>query len=130
MSSAPTDENRKLCPELKIGQSCIVVETYIDGNFKRELHEHVPRSQLSANNRLSLLRGLVVRFSCPADLQVQSIVRAHLRTKGRPAVVGPLQVHTGNPEPGVVRHFCGLKTVAWVDEIVAPWEFRKARERG
>jgi hypothetical protein len=119
-------ENHKLCSELRANELCIVLEQYHEGKFKRQFHEHVPRSRLSAESKINLLRALVVRFYGFSGMGAEQIVRAYLNTKGKtPSKNIELQIHTSYPEPGVLRHYCGGDTAAWADEVVLASSFRQ-----
>jgi hypothetical protein len=119
-------ENHKLCPTLQRGEICIVVEQYHEGKFERQFHEHVPRSRLSAEGKINLLRALVVRFHGFTGMGAEQIVRAHLNSRGKvPSKNVALQIHTSYSEPGVLRQSCGGDTAAWADEVIAPSSFRQ-----
>jgi hypothetical protein len=119
-------EDHKLCSELRPNELCIVLEQYHEGKFERQFHEHVPRSRLSGEGKINLLRALVVRFYGFTGMGAEQIVRAHLNTKGKvPSQNATLQIHTSYPEPGVLRHYCGGDTAAWADEVVLPSSFRQ-----
>jgi hypothetical protein len=119
-------ENHKLCSELRANELCIVLEQYHEGKFERQFHEHVPRSRLSAESKINLLRALVVRFYGFSGMGAEQIVRAYLNTKGKtPSKNIGLQIRTSYPEPGVLRHYCGGDTAAWADEVVLASSFRQ-----
>jgi hypothetical protein len=119
-----TYENYKPCPELQSGELCLVVEQYREGQFDRQFHEHIPRTRLSADGKANLLRALVIKFG---GIGPEQIVRAYLNTKGkRPPADNGLRIHTSYPEAGVLRHYCGTNTHAWIDDVIAPSKFRGA----
>jgi hypothetical protein len=103
------------------------VERYEKGEFKRQFHQHVPKSRLSNERRINLLRALVSRFS---DMGAEAIVRCHLNTRGKtpPADDHSLRFVVSYPEQGVLRSYCGINTKAWSDEVVLPSEFRRQGE--
>jgi hypothetical protein len=116
----------KRCPQLKPNELCIVLEQYHEGKFARQFHEHVPRSRLSAENKINVIKSLVVRFYGFEGMGPESIVRAYLNNRGKtPSASAVLRIHTSYPEPGVLRHYCGGDTAAWVDEVVLPSSFRR-----
>jgi len=122
------DENQKLCSELRPDELCIVLEQYHEGKFERQFHEHVPRSRLSAESKINLLRALVVRFYGFTGMGAEQIVRVHLNAKGKvPSRNVALRIHTSYPEPGVLRQYCGGDTAAWADEVIAPASFRREK---
>jgi hypothetical protein len=116
----------KLCPRLKPKELCFVLEQYHEGEFTLQFHEHVPRSRLSAENKINVIRSMVVRFYGFEGMGSESIVRAYLNDRGKtPSASAVLRIHTSYPEPGVLRHYCGGDTAAWVDEVVLPSSFRR-----
>jgi hypothetical protein len=116
----------KRCPELKPNELCFVLEQYHEGKFTRQFHEHVPRSRLSAENKINVIKSLVVRFYGFEGMGPESIVRAYLNNRGKtPSASAVLRIHSSYPEPGVLRHSCGGDTAAWVDEVVLPSSFRR-----
>ena len=118
-------ESYKLWPELRPGELCLVLEQYREGIFERQFHEHIPRSRLSADRKINLLRALVVRFYGFSGMGPEQIVRAYLNTKGKsPPANARLRIVTSYPEPGVIRHYCGGDTAAWIDEVIVPSKFR------
>jgi hypothetical protein len=123
-SKGPVYESYKLCDDLKPSEICLIVEQYKDGAFTRKFHEHVPKSRLSNDARVNLLRALVVRFS---GIGPETIVHCYLNEKGqRPAADNSLLIVVGHPEPGVLRTYCGANTTAWSDQVIAPSSFRCA----
>jgi len=119
----PMYENFRLCEGLKSSEICLVVEQYDKGLFTRRFHEHVPKSRLSNDARVHLLRALVIHFS---RMGPRNIVACHLNKKGPTpsADSGTLHMFTSYPEPGVLRFYCGLDTKAWSDQVIAPSKFR------
>jgi hypothetical protein len=118
-----------LCPQLKPNELCFVLEQYHEAKFTRQFHEHVPRSRLSAENKINVIKSLVVRFYGFEGMGPESIVRAYLNQRGKtPSASAVLRIHTDRPEPGVLRHYCGGNTVAWVDEVVLASSFRRLKE--
>lgn len=116
-------ENFKLCEELKPRETCIVVERYAVGELRREFHEHIPSARLSSDSRSDLLRALVIRFS---EFDAKTIVRCHLNARGRaPLANSDLRIVRSDPEPGVIRFYCGMNVVAWSDQVISPHEFRR-----
>jgi hypothetical protein len=116
-------ENYRLCNELKSSEICLVVQQYKEGNFIREFHKHIPRSQLSNDERINLLRSLVISFSA---MSAETIVTCYLNRRGRkPDGLGPLPFFTSYPEPGVLRTYCGTDTTAWSDQVIVPSKFRQ-----
>jgi hypothetical protein len=116
-------DNSTLCATLTPSEVCLVVEQYREGRFSREFHEHVPKSRLSKEGRLHLLRALVVHFS---QMGPETIVRCYLNKRGRnPEAVNGFPFHVTYPERGVLRTYCGANTNAWSDEVIAPADFRK-----
>jgi hypothetical protein len=118
-------ENYKLCPELRPSEVCIVLEQYHEGKFERQFHEHVPRSRLSEDARINLLRALVIRFYGWAGMGPEGVVRSFLNRRGNKPVARDLRFHTTYPEPGVIRYCCGADTQAWIDVVIAPRNFRQ-----
>ncbi len=109
-------EHHKLCDRLKPSEICVVVEQYTEGIFIRKFHEHVPKSRLSIDARINLLRALVIHFS---GLGAETIVRCFLNKRGKtPAANDSLRIETSYPEPGVLRDYCGSNTVAWSDQVM------------
>jgi hypothetical protein len=118
----------KRCPQLKPNELCFVLEQYHEGKFTRQFHEHVPRARLSAENKIKVIKSLVVRFYGFEGMGPESIVRAYLNNRGKtPSANAVLRIHTSHPEPGVLRHYCGGDTAAWVDEVVLPSSFRRKK---
>jgi hypothetical protein len=117
-------ENHKLCDHLKPSEICFVVEQYTKGMFTQEFHEHVPRSRMSKEARINLLRALVIYFS---PIGAEQIVHCYMNERsGKPARDTSLEIRaTTHPEPGVLRHYCGGNTVAWCDMVIIPSQFRK-----
>jgi len=117
-------ENYKLCDELKPREICLVVEQYEKGEFTRKFHKHVPRSRLSTDARINLLRALVMRVS---DMGAETIVQCHLNKRGKTphADDHSLRFVVARPEPGVLRSYCGINTKAWSDEVIQPSRFRR-----
>ena len=118
-------ENHKLCSKLKTSEVCLVVEQYGEGKFTRQHHEHVPKSRLSTDKRLNLLRALVIVFS---GMGFESIVACHLNARGKTLAgsAGRLRMAVAYPEPGVLRTYCGTNTHAWSDQVIAPSQFRRS----
>ena len=115
-------ENHKLCDSLKPREICLVVEQYTKGVFIRKHHEHVPKSRLSNDARINLLRALVIHFS---KVGAETIVRCYVNKRvGEPLADNRLRITTSYPEPGVLRQYCGSNTVAWSDEVIGPNKFR------
>lgn len=116
-------ENHKLCDSLKPREICLVVEQYTKGVYIRKFHEHVSKSRLSKDARINLLRSLVIHFS---KIGAETIVQCHVNKRvGKPTADNRLRITTKYPEPGVLRHYCGSNTVAWLDAVIAPDEFRR-----
>ena len=116
-------ETYKLCDRLKPSEICLVVEQYIKGIFIRKFHEHVPKSRLSHDARINLLRALVIHFS---GIGAETIVRCYLNKRGRaPEADNRLRIVTSYPEPGVLRAYCGSNTAAWSDQVIAPSKFHR-----
>ena len=120
-----TFENYKLCPDLNTMEICIVLEQYQQGSFDRLQHLHVPKSRMSKDKRLALLESLVCRFNARSGLGFDQIVANYLNKRGKaPAAENSFQVVTTNPEPGVLRTYCGTDTKAWTDEVISSSNFR------
>jgi hypothetical protein len=118
-------EPYKLCCELKPSDWCFVIEQYVEGNFERQFHQHVPRSRLSVPVAMNLLQALVVRFDGRTGMGADQIVSAYLNKRGRtPSASVALRIITSYPEPGVIRRYCGANTKAWADQVIAKWDFR------
>jgi len=115
--------NRKLCDDLHPSENCIVVEQCTEGTFVRKFHLHVADYRLSAVRRINLLHVLVIHFWMP---DAETVVQCYLNRKWRTPPACPLPVETCDPEPGVVRLSCGSNTIAWVDQVAHPGEFRRA----
>lgn len=116
-------ENYKLCDKLKPREICLVVAQYERGIFKRKFHDHVPRSRLSNDERINLLRALVVKFS---GISAETIVRCHLNAKGKtPPADRGLRIVVAYPERGVMRSYCGTNTKSWSDEVIQSDKFRR-----
>jgi hypothetical protein len=100
-------ENYKLCETLKPAEICLVVEHYSQGVFAREFHEHVPKSRLSQEARLNLLRALVVHFS---GMGPERIVGCYLNSPGRkPEAINGFPFHVTYPERGVLNRKVKVK---------------------
>jgi hypothetical protein len=113
----------KICPKLRPSELCVVLEQYRKGEFERRFHEHIPRRSLSAKRRIELLRALVVSFYGFSGMGPGQIVNAYVK-KPRKGSFGLLYIRTTRPEPGVLRHYCGANTVAWIDDVYDPSKFR------
>jgi hypothetical protein len=121
-------ENYKLCSELKPSDWCFVIEQYVEGNFDQRFHQHVPKSRLSVDAAINLLRALVVRFDGGTGMGAEQIVSAYLNERGRtPRASAALRIFTSYPEPGVIRYYCGANTKAWSDRVIAKWDFRSPK---
>ena len=116
-------ENHKLCDSLKPSEICLVVEQYTKRMYIRKFHRHVPKHRLSNNARINLLRTLVLHFS---GASAEAIVSSSLNERGRSPPATTIRCLTGYPEPGVLRTYCGINTIAWSDQVIAPWEFRRS----
>jgi hypothetical protein len=117
-------ENFKLCDQLEPQDTCIVIERYSEGEYRREFHEHIPRVRLSNDSRAQLLRALVIRF---APFSADATLRCHLNGRGRvpPADNTSLRLHVCYAEPGVRRSYCGVgNLLAWSDQVIMQSEFR------
>lgn len=122
-----TYSGHKPCPDLKPGDVCLVVEQYSEGQFSREFHHHVRKSRLNQDDFNRVLRALVVHFSRGGP---KEIVRSHLNAKGKdPDSSYGFTCHVTYPEPGVYRQSIGENTVAWLDWVLRPSEFRKSSAR-
>jgi hypothetical protein len=117
-------ENYKLCPELLPREICLVVEQYVAGTFERRYHRQVPKSSLSQERRLELLRALVSRFYGETGMGFDTIVDCHLNRRRSRQVITHLHMSTSYPEAGVLRQCCGSDTHAWCDVVVSPGSFR------
>jgi hypothetical protein len=116
-------ENYKLCHSLESKQICIVLEQYDQGKFKRRFHQHIPKSRMSEQSRSELLKAFIVKYS---GFSPEAIVSAYINDRGRnPTHSNRFQFHTTHPEPGVLRHYCGTNTKAWIDQVIQPSKFRQ-----
>ena len=92
-------ENYKLCPDLRPPDVCLVVEQYKEGRFETCFHTHVPKSRLSKDAMMELLRALVARFYGGTGMGFDSIVSCHLNTRGKnPLADNRLRIVTSYPE--------------------------------
>jgi hypothetical protein len=118
-------ENYKLCSELEPSDRCLVVEQYVEGKFEQRFHQHVPKSRLSVDAVINLLRALVARFDGESGMSAEQIVSAYLNNRARtPPASAVLRIVTSYPEPGVIRYYCGANTKAWSDQVIAKQDFR------
>jgi hypothetical protein len=118
-------DNFNLCPQLRPTDVCLVLEQYKEGKFERRFHTHVPKSRLSEDAKINLLKALVVRFDGESGMGAEHIVNCYINKKGKiPRAAGDLRFETRYPEPGVIRCYCGTNTKAWSDQVIAKSKFR------
>lgn len=117
-------ESWKLCPDLRPKQICFVLERYENGQTNRIVHQHVPGHRISNENRLALLRALVIAGDRRTDDELASILGFFLNSRGREPSERSMRVQCKYPEPGVLRTYCGTDLLAWSDQVVAPDAFR------
>jgi hypothetical protein len=116
-------EGYKLCPDLKPREYCLVVQQYKQGAYSTLFHTHIPKHRISHDRRCGLMKALVARYE---PLWFERIVAGYVNSRpGKPAHENHFPMHTSYPEPGVLRFYCGSNTVAWLDDVITPWEFRK-----
>ncbi len=117
-------ENFKLCPDLKPGELCLVIEQYVEGQFQRCYHRHIRQHRLSDLSRRALLRSLVIKQS---HMHEDHILACHVNSRGKnPSADGSLGINTSYPEPGVIRTYCGANSVAWIDAVIVADQFRQS----
>ena len=115
----------KLCDTLKPSEICIVVEQYRQGPFVRLYHQHIPKSRTSHDDRIQLLRTLVMHFE---GYGPDKIVRSFLNNRrGDPPRNRGLDITFRHSEPGANRYYCGTDTKAWFDIVIDPKQFRSPR---
>ena len=117
-------ENYKLCSQLKTKECRIVLEQYSNRRFDRVFHQHVRSSRLSRSSKIELLKALVVRHT---PLSSEAIVSAYVNGRGdEPSRSGHFRIVIRYPEAGAMRTYCGANTVAWIDDVISPSDFRVA----
>ena len=113
-----------LCPELKAGSKCFVVQQYKDGEVLVTFHEHVPSHRISQESEGAVLHHLALHYG---GYSGPSILHSRLNNKrGDLARFPTFHHHVSYPEQGVVRHSvtCTHATV-WLDSVISPKAFRK-----
>jgi hypothetical protein len=112
----------RLCPDLKPKEFCVVVEQYKEGNFERLFHTHISARRISSDNRRQMLKSLVAAHT---PLWFDAIVTSFVNDRpGYPRPSNYLAMHVSCPERGVLRTYCGGNTKSWIDEVIAPQDFR------
>lgn len=119
-------ENYKVCPELKPGQICVVVEKYEPNPksvdlFVRKFHYHIPAHRISVDDQISLLRSLICHFE---QCGPEKIVGYHLNNRKGGESKIPLKSYVSYPEKGVIRRYFGANTKAWTDSVIRESDFR------
>ncbi len=88
-------DNFKLCPDLKPGNLCFVVEQYRDGIFEKQFHSHIANSRLSKDAIINLLMVLVARFDGGTGMGADHIISCYLNKRGKtPASSNSLLITT------------------------------------
>ena len=113
-----------LCPELKPGLKCFVVQQYKDGQVTIAFHEHVPSHRISQESEGAVLHDLALHYGGYSGI---SILHSRLNNKrGDPARFPTFHHHVSYPEEGAIRHTvtCTSATV-WLDSVISKQAFRK-----
>jgi hypothetical protein len=107
-----------LCPELKPGKKCFVVQQYGNGACSVVFHEHVPSHRISQESELAVLHDLALHYSGYSAVSI-----LHSRLNGRRG--GPLRFpvfphHVSYPEEGVLRHSLTCTSASvWLDSVIS-----------
>jgi len=116
--------NHTICPDLEPTYNCVVVEQFTGGVFVRRFHQHVADYRLSNARRVNLLHALIIHFWRP---DAETVVQCYMNRKWKTPPAHSLPMEISYPEEGVERITCGSDIVAWVDQVVDPEKFRRAR---
>lgn len=113
----------QICKELKAKERCFRLQQYTEGKFRELFHEHVPKHRISQGQAIEVMKALIVHYS---KLSSPQILRSYLNDRSKVPVANKLfRVEIDYPESGVTRKYCSAGDInAWIDEVVAPNEFR------
>ena len=113
-----------LCPELKPGLKCFVVQQYKDGKVIAAFHEHVPSHRISQESEGAVLHDLALHYGGYSGI---SILHSRLNNRrGEPTRFPTFHHHVSYPEEGVIRHSLTCTSASvWLDSVISSQAFRK-----
>ena len=113
-----------LCPALKLGLKCFVVQQYKDGEMSVAFHEHVPSHRISQASEDAVLHDLALRYGGYSGI---SLLHSRLNNvRGDPTRFPVFHHHVSYPEEGVLRHSVTCTSASvWFDSVISPRAFRK-----
>lgn len=117
--------NFEICPQLLPKQVCFVLRRCNKGIYERIMHEHVPAHRISRDERINLLKALVVGATSRSDDELLSIIPYYLNGRGRDPESRLMPIIDDRPEAGVLRFYCGTNVQAWCDHVISPKHFRR-----
>jgi hypothetical protein len=113
-----------LCPDLRPGNKCFVIQQYSGPTMGVVFHEHVPSHRISQESELAVLHDLALHYSGYGGVSIP-----HSRLNGRHG--GPTRFpvfphHVSYPEEGVLRHSLTCTSASvWLDSVISATAFRK-----
>jgi len=120
-------EGWMVCKTLELKYKCFKLVQYHNGGFVEEFHQHVPARRISSDKAGYFLRARVCRFYGRTGMNAERMLSNFLNKRSKDPQAGDDFIwHTVSPESGVIRHYCGTNTKAWVDEVISPSKFRCA----
>jgi hypothetical protein len=113
-----------ICPDLKPGNKCFVVQQYSGETTGVVFHEHVPSHRISQDSEHAVLHDLALHFGGYAAV---SFLHSRLNNRrGDPLRFPMFPHHVSYPEEGVLRHSLTCTSASvWLDSVISATAFRK-----